>query len=164
MRVNHNLRYCKIEGCDKQCHPTGVRKSDGQIKRNPHYCTQHHREYYAKKNGVKNYPTLLANNAGFEQAKDQVNSKHPSRKHRKDYCENIDGRLGYTCTYPIDLDAGMLEVDHIDGNRNNNDPDNFQTLCCNCHCYKSYINRDKVKRYATTKNELVDIGDMVMVA
>jgi hypothetical protein len=38
--------------------------------------------------------------------------------------------------------SAQLEVDHIDGNRKNNNKDNLKTLCCNCHAYKSYIEED----------------------
>lgn len=32
----------------------------------------------------------------------------------------------------------QLDVDHIDGNHNNHDPTNLQTLCSNCHRLKTY--------------------------
>ncbi len=35
-----------------------------------------------------------------------------------------------------------LEVDHIDGNPNNNDKDNLQVLCSDCHKAKTKRNRD----------------------
>ena len=69
------------------------------------------------------------------------NSLHPYRKYRKTYCENKDSRLGYECTATIHWD-GMLDVDHIDGDPSNNDPENLQTLCKNCHSYKTNINED----------------------
>lgn len=31
----------------------------------------------------------------------------------------------------------QLDVDHIDGDHYNNDPDNLQTLCANCHRLKT---------------------------
>ena len=37
----------------------------------------------------------------------------------------------------IPEDACQLDVDHIDGNHANNDPNNLQTLCANCHRLKS---------------------------
>jgi hypothetical protein len=36
----------------------------------------------------------------------------------------------------------QLDVDHIDGNRENNDIDNLQTLCANCHRLKTYLNKE----------------------
>ena len=36
----------------------------------------------------------------------------------------------------------QLDVDHIDGNRENNEPANLQTLCANCHRLKTLHNKD----------------------
>ena len=66
--------------------------------------------------------------------------------YRKDYCENIDGRLGFTCTttFPDDVDVReqMLDVDHIDEDGTNNDPENLQTLCACCHRAKTNYERN----------------------
>lgn len=35
-------------------------------------------------------------------------------------------------------------VDHIDGNRFNNDESNLQILCANCHQIKTAVNRDHI--------------------
>lgn len=40
------------------------------------------------------------------------------------------------------VDACQLTIDHKDGNRRNNDKDNLQTLCRNCHALKSLVNGD----------------------
>lgn len=64
---------------------------------------------------------------------------------KKTYCENIDGRLGYKCTAFIPY-KGALEVDHIDGNAENNTVENTQTLCRVCHAYKGHKNNDYKKR------------------
>ena len=53
--------------------------------------------------------------------------------HKKDKCENC----GFIPLHPCQLD-----VDHIDGNHDNNDPSNYRTLCANCHRLKTYINKD----------------------
>ena len=37
---------------------------------------------------------------------------------------------------------GQLQVDHIDGNHDNNEPENLQTLCANCHAVKTNMYRD----------------------
>jgi hypothetical protein len=54
----------------------------------------------------------------------------------KNYCENIDGRLGFKCTATI-VDKCQIDMDHIDNNNNNNSIDNIQFLCSNCHRYKT---------------------------
>jgi len=36
----------------------------------------------------------------------------------------------------------QLDVDHIDGNKKNNDISNLMTLCANCHRYKTLVNDD----------------------
>lgn len=61
--------------------------------------------------------------------------------HKKNYCENHDGHLGFPCTSTIH-NSGMLELDHIDGNHFNNIPCNVQTLCKICHAYKSQLRGD----------------------
>lgn len=38
--------------------------------------------------------------------------------------------------------TGQLDVDHIDGDRDNNSPANLQTLCANCHRLKTHQERD----------------------
>jgi hypothetical protein len=83
----------------------------------------------------------LAIDNGFDNYTDYINSKHPYLKYRKKYCENIDGRLGFTCTSEIIISA-QLHVDHIDGVHDNNNEENCQTLCSNCHIFKTYICQD----------------------
>jgi len=60
---------------------------------------------------------------------------------KRDHCENVDGRLGYVCSAHIPY-PGALELDHRNGDRLDNVPDNIQTLCKVCHSYKSHISRD----------------------
>jgi 5-methylcytosine-specific restriction endonuclease McrA len=57
----------------------------------------------------------------------------PYRIHKKDSCE--------LCNFKP-VHSSQLDVDHIDGNKKNNDPSNLQTLCSNCHRLKTYLNRD----------------------
>ena len=63
------------------------------------------------------------------------------KQYRKDYCENIDGRLGFKCTSKI-IWEGQLDADHIDGNHNNHSKENIQTLCKVCHSLKSWKDRN----------------------
>lgn len=49
-----------------------------------------------------------------------------------------------------------LHIDHIDGDRKNNNPNNYQTLCANCHSIKSLIEtRDRtIYRLSSTITDL----------
>ena len=58
------------------------------------------------------------------------------RKHKKDHCEIC----GFVALIPAQLD-----VDHIDGDRTNNDITNLQTLCANCHRLKTHLNKDHLR-------------------
>ena len=58
--------------------------------------------------------------------------------HKKNYCENIDGHLGFKCPVPSieswkGFEIGCLDLDHIDGNHDNNNPKNVKTYCKLCH-------------------------------
>jgi len=60
--------------------------------------------------------------------------------HKKNFCENKDGLLGFLC--PLDperyehLPGAVYDMDHIDADHFNNDPENLQTLCKVCHAMK----------------------------
>lgn len=66
--------------------------------------------------------------------------------HKKIYCENKDGRLGFIC--PIDIKrcsefpSDCFDMDHIDGDHTNNNPDNVMTICKICHARKGKENND----------------------
>jgi len=122
-------RTCCEPGCNKLGQHTGKYRADGTVIRRKR-CLKHHMEDLAKKNNVT--VTQL------------TNRWHPYLKYRKDYCENIDGRLGYKCTTTIVWD-GQLDTDHINGDPTDNRPENLQTLCKCCHAYKTNQNKD----YAT---------------
>ena len=57
----------------------------------------------------------------------------PWKLHKGEKCE----KCGFVPEHPCQLD-----VDHIDGNKKNNNFENFQTLCANCHRLKTYLNKD----------------------
>lgn len=73
---------------------------------------------------------------------------------KKDHCENRDGRYGYRCTSHIPY-PGVLELDHIDGDRCNNVIANVQTLCKVCHSYKGHLNGDFKKNKNSARNKRV---------
>lgn len=66
--------------------------------------------------------------------------------YKKNFCENKDGRLGFIC--PVDKNwkfpNSVLHGDHIDGNHENNRPENLQTLCSICHHLKGLHSGDFV--------------------
>lgn len=62
--------------------------------------------------------------------------------HKKKYCENIDGHLGFKCPVPTiesweGFEIGCLDLDHLDGDHNNNNKENVRTYCKLCHNRKS---------------------------
>ena len=62
-----------------------------------------------------------------------IKSQYPYAVHKKDTCE----QCGFKPEH-----ASQLDVDHIDGDRWNNDPNNLQTLCANCHRLKTHLSGD----------------------
>ena len=59
--------------------------------------------------------------------------RYRAQKNKKDYCEKCGG-------------TEKLHIDHIDGNRSNNELTNLQTLCKDCHHIKSLKNNDYARR------------------
>ena len=116
---------CSVDGCNNDCQVVGKRKDGTRTFRK--VCQQHHVEYCASNRGMT--------------VTEWTNSFHPYRDRRKDYCENIDGRLGFICTTNV-VWTGMLDVDHIDGDSSNNADENLQTLCRCCHAFKTNVNED----------------------
>lgn len=74
------------------------------------------------------------NSKGEDTYKSSCNAcRDKARKMKKSYCE----KCGAT---------EKLEIDHIDGNRSNNVPQNIQTLCSKCHIEKGKLNKDWMKK------------------
>lgn len=131
---------CATKGCNKPCQFMGSYRKDGT----PYFrklCSTCHCKKTAEKRGMNSMADVLAANAGFESTIAYINHKHPYRKHRKDYCENKDGRLGFKCRVKIRHTA-QLQVDHINGNPEDNRVKNLQTLCACCHIYKTHMEKD----------------------
>lgn len=70
--------------------------------------------------------------------------ERPWEFHKKEYCETCGFKAVHEC---------QLTVDHIDGNRYNNEISNWQTLCHNCHALKSWKNKDYFNRYSPVQND-----------
>ena len=62
-----------------------------------------------------------------------IKFQYPYAVHKKDHCEHCDF---------IPVHISQLDVDHIDGDRWNNNPSNLQTLCANCHRLKTHLSGD----------------------
>jgi hypothetical protein len=54
-------------------------------------------------------------------------------KYKKPHCE--------ACGF-VAIHRSQLDIDHIDGDHNNNSLNNLQTLCANCHRLKTQTNKD----------------------
>ena len=121
-----NPRICKVSECYKVGQHLGSYYKTGDKKGQPRRrgrCSTHHYEFQATKKGMS--------------ANQWLNSFHSYKKYRKEYCENIDSRLGFKCTTTIIDMYYQLEVDHIDNNHDNNTEGNHQTLCACCHRIKT---------------------------
>ena len=120
-----NPRMCEVPGCHRKGQHLGSYFKTGEKKGQPRRrakCTKHHFMKY----GI----------AGWEY-----------KQHRKTYCENLDGRLGFKCTTTIMDTNYQLEVDHIDENNTNHNPKNLQTLCACCHRMKTkYYRTNDIKK------------------
>jgi hypothetical protein len=72
----------------------------------------------------------------------RLNNKivHGITFHKKNFCENKEGMLGFIC--PMDNDrynefpSDIYHMDHYDGNHHNNSLQNLKTFCAICHTRK----------------------------
>ena len=138
MRNISTIPICEIPDCNTIAHNTTTtlnpryRKSKwvaNEFGGDGYVCGKHHM--------IK-----IALNNGFEKLNSFMVSKHPYKKYRKDFCENIDGRLGFKCTTTIIDIEWQLDTDHINGNPTDNREENLQTLCKCCHVIKTRDSRD----------------------
>lgn len=63
----------------------------------------------------------------------RVSNKLSVTKYKKAMCEQCGFVALATC---------QLDVDHKDGNRENANPENLQTLCANCHRLKTFVSKE----------------------
>lgn len=154
-------RICCVEGCnDLGQDVTKKKEKEKGVIRRRKYCIKHFKSDLAERNGAESFLHILARNKGVtveEYCRNLVQNRadamgvsvtayrrsiHKSRRHILDYCENVDGRLGFKCTTTIIVDCGMLHGDHKNGVPWDHRPSNLQTLCSCCHSYKSHIFKD----------------------
>lgn len=113
---------CSVSGCCNVSKLMARRRKDGSATYSK-YCNRHHGLRYGRSH----------------------RSRYVGMREKKDYCENIDGRLGFVCTSTI-IHPSMLSVDHIYGDRKDNRPESLQTLCLNCHSYKTITAGDHMPK------------------
>lgn len=64
-------------------------------------------------------------------------AKRNTRKNRKSTIKDLCS----ICSF-VPKHSCQMDVDHIDGDKMNNDPKNLQVLCANCHRLKTQLNKD----------------------
>ena len=133
------LPKCEVSNCDKNAHNTNTtlnpkyRKSSWVAKEfggDGYVCGKHHFIKYGL--------------GGWDY-----------RIHRKDFCENEDGRLGFKCTTTIIAPEWQLDTDQINGNPSDNRKENLQTLCKCCHSIKTRDSKDYASPGRKSLNLLV---------
>ena len=110
---------CSYKNCDNEF----------EYRSNKKFCS---RKCKQNSSALKNELRKLRSSSFFKDNR-YSSKKKEYRTHKKNYCENC----GFVAIHKCQLD-----VDHIDGNHNNNNLDNLQTLCANCHRLKTYVNQD----------------------
>jgi hypothetical protein len=153
---------------DKCCHPycraLQIPNGGHTVHGEPQYrkyCQVHYEERKSKNAGFNSIAEYTAETFKKKAAREGISvtalrrKNHKYRWAMKDYCENVDGRLGFVCTTTIFPDKGMLHVDHIDGTPINNNPLNYQTLCACCHAFKTNTNKDYSTPGRKTFKELI---------
>jgi len=112
---------------------------------------------------------IAKKNSKYDTYTQMQNSKtYRGKKYDIPYCENKDGKLGFECAVKesywdgSDESIKNLEVDHIDGNPNNNHDSNLMVLCPMCHKTKGRLNGDNVsagrKKLGVTKPGIRTFG------
>lgn len=124
MRTHRGV--CETPGCENLQHNHGKNARGETV--------------YRKRCGPCHYKTL-AERRGMS-VSDWLKQWHPYKTHRKNYCENARGEHAGWLPVPCVIDIyeeKFLHVDHLDGNHENNAPENLMTLCPTCHAVKTWI-------------------------
>lgn len=105
--------------------------------------------YLSKKDGRPLFKKLCADCSG-KKVKDRQryrDGKMPSKMERdcgEAYQRKIKNLTCECCGFKAKHQI-QLDIDHIDGNHNNNDSTNLWVLCANCHRLKTHKYRDMKK-------------------
>jgi hypothetical protein len=106
-----------------------------------------------RKDGLGSHCKACRHAKHLENYKDPAKREHERTRphgryftqHKKDHCEACDFIPEHSC---------QLDVDHIDGNRHNNDVSNLKTLCANCHRLKTFLNKEN--RWTKTSRHKIE--------
>ena len=79
----------------------------------------------------------------------------------KSGCANVDAHYGFKCTSNI-TNPGQLDINHIDGNRHNNSPENREVLCKVCHQQVTIDNGHHLTRYSYTNTNFDNLFEEIV--
>lgn len=112
-----------LTGVCRHCGPVGVKRGKNAKGEFRYICRE----------GLKRYRNTPAEKAG----KARYRERYPERvqaaklRHRRPHRFHV-GETCSRCGF-VPEHMAQLDVHHIDMNHSNNEPENLQTLCANCH-------------------------------
>ena len=77
-------------------------------------------------------------------------------------CANKDGHYGFPCVCSTIIEPMTLDINHIDGNNGNRDPNNIEVLCKMCHPVVTVRNGHHLQARPDRRAKLADIGDLIV--
>ena len=111
----------------------------------PRCCVDGCNNYAKINNTKKNGNFAYKKRCNAHHQKKYKMGRHRYSAFKKAFCENVDGRLGFICNTVIHHSC-MLSVDHINGNNRDDSEENLQTLCLNCHSFKTITEGDHLPK------------------
>ena len=128
LKKGYKIPICVNIGCDNQITPREWKNFS--LKSECTSCADcRKRKLYVTENGKR-----------IIKAGTKKTIKNDKIIHKKDFCENRDSQLGFAC--PVKINdwsdfSESLDLDHIDGDHENNVPKNVKTYCKLCHNRRS---------------------------
>lgn len=139
--ANGIIKYKKLEPPEVQglCMKCGLEKQSHKgYGRFRALCNACHKERYPKTaEYIRKYMKERRKHEEYVLNEKNQRQRVGYKKYKKDHCEK--------CKF-IAVESCQLDIDHIDGDKSNNDPLNLQTLCANCHRLKTYQERNFKKK------------------
>jgi hypothetical protein len=110
-----------------------------------------------------------SNTVGQHNTKKNINKQVCSahRTHRKGEvdkwkmnqgCANHNGHYGFPCVCGTILDPATLDINHIDGNNSNRNPNNIEVLCKMCHVLVTIRNGHHLQPRLNRRIKIADTG------